>query len=374
MDLREYHYTGIFTMNRVKTIFLLLPFFIIVPTYAQSSIDQLLNVSSNGRVVGGAYIVDYLVKGNSLPVNKYLNNAAAEVVYDTSKLQYLTVTWNIGMAYTHTVDSMAANIRRITIKGTNMGGNRNTIVQDSFDKWAELIFVIKNPSNISLSIAAATNSIVISDKNGTGSKTTYSGSTLSSMFIDNSILPVELTSFSGRYVNKNICLSWTTATEISNYGFDVERSMNNITWEKIGFVKGSGNCNSQRNYTFTDMSAFGSKYSYRLKQIDSDGKIQYSNVIEVKNIINKTDITLYQNYPNPFNPVTFIGFSLPTEAFVVVKVFNSLGAEVAQVVNGRLPAGYNEVKFDASKLASGYYIYRIEAAGYTKNMKMILLK
>jgi hypothetical protein len=374
MDLQEYHYTGIFTMNRVKTIFLLLPFFIIVPLYAQSYIDQLLNVSSNGRVVGGAYIVDYMVQGTSLPANKYLNSAAAEVVYDTSKLRFITATWSVGMAYTHTIDSMAVNVRRITIKGTNMGGNRNTIVQDSFTKWAELIFEIKNPSNISLSITAATNSIVISDKNGTGSKTTYSGSTLTSMFIDNSILPVELTSFSGRYVNKNICLYWATATEVSNYGFDIERSIDNALWQKIGFVKGCGNCNSPRGYTFTDMTAAGNKYIYRLKQIDSDGKYQYSNIIEVKNIVNKNDITLYQNYPNPFNPVTFIGFSLPSEAFVVVKIFNSLGAEVAQIVNSRLPAGYNEIRFDASKLASGYYIYRIETASYQKNMKMILLK
>lgn len=189
-----------------------------------------------------------------------------------------------------------------------------------------------------------------------------------------SILPVELTSFTGRYVNKNICLNWTTATEISNYGFDVERSKDNLSWEKIAFIKGGGNCNAPRNYSYTDGTALNSRCCYRLKQIDTDGKYQYSNSIEVSNALIQNAITLYQNYPNPFNPFTNIGFNLPSATKVTIRVFNSIGAEVAKIIDGMLPAGYNEVRFDASKLASGYYIYSIEAAGCRKNMKMVLLK
>ena len=85
-------------------------------------------------------------------------------------------------------------------------------------------------------------------------------------------------------------------------------------------------------------------------------------------------LTLDQNYPNPFNPQTQINFNLPVGADVSLKVFDLLGREVATLVNGPRSAGGNTISFNAAGLASGTYIYRLEAAGHAAEKQMILLK
>lgn len=84
--------------------------------------------------------------------------------------------------------------------------------------------------------------------------------------------------------------------------------------------------------------------------------------------------TLSQNYPNPFNPSTSIEYNLPKASKVKLNVYNVLGQEVATLVNGTVTAGRHSVTFDASRLASGVYLYRIVADNYVSTMKMILLK
>jgi len=83
---------------------------------------------------------------------------------------------------------------------------------------------------------------------------------------------------------------------------------------------------------------------------------------------------LEQNYPNPFNPSTRIAYSIPEDGFVKLAIYNMLGEEVAAIVNTTQKAGRYEVNFDASKLSSGVYIYRIEAANFTASKKLMLLK
>jgi len=87
-----------------------------------------------------------------------------------------------------------------------------------------------------------------------------------------------------------------------------------------------------------------------------------------------TDYTLSQNYPNPFNPATTIHFALPSDSKVTLKVFDSIGQEVATIVNSGLKAGYHTFNWDASRFASGVYIYRIVADNFVQSRKMMLLK
>lgn len=197
---------------------------------------------------------------------------------------------------------------------------------------------------------------------------------------DTSPLPVELNSFVAQtYSDTNVKLNWETQTEVNNYGFEVERkvhtstSLSVTTWEKVGFVNGNGNSNSPKEYSFVDSNPTGgSKYLYRLKQVDNDGQFEYSDAVEVE-IVPK-EFTLYQNYPNPFNPVTRIRYQLPQESKVVIKIYNILGAEVLELLNVKKEAGIYEVEFKAQNLPSGTYIYRIIADNFTQTNKMILLK
>jgi hypothetical protein len=189
----------------------------------------------------------------------------------------------------------------------------------------------------------------------------------------NQPLPVELTSFTASVSSKSVNLYWQTATEVNNYGFEVLRSSENEEWTKVGFVAGSGNSNSVKNYSYVDKNLNFGNYSYRLRQIDNDGKSELSKVVEVT-ISQPKEFVLDQNYPNPFNPVTSISYTLPQAGNVKLTVYNALGQEVKELVNSFKEAGVHSVNFDASGLNSGLYLYKIETAGFTQVKKMILMK
>jgi hypothetical protein len=85
-------------------------------------------------------------------------------------------------------------------------------------------------------------------------------------------------------------------------------------------------------------------------------------------------LTLQQNYPNPFNPSTIIRYGLPAKTALTLVVYNMLGQEVATLVNGEQEAGFHEVRFDGSGLASGVYFYRLRAGMSVRTEKFLLLK
>lgn len=198
---------------------------------------------------------------------------------------------------------------------------------------------------------------------------------------NSSALPVELVSLNAKVTNENILLTWQTATEINSYGFNVERKLqtaelsNETSWMKIGFVSGCGNSSSPKNYSFVDNNITSGKYSYRLKQIDNNGKFKFSKEIEVE-IIKPMNFSLLQNYPNPFNPSTTISFSIPKRSFVTLKIYDQLGNEITTLVNGEKEAGNYSAQFSSNikLLSSGIYFYRLQAGDFAAIKKLILLK
>lgn len=202
-------------------------------------------------------------------------------------------------------------------------------------------------------------------------------------------LPVELTSFNAKIIGKTILLKWQTATEINNFGFEIERASsltmplpeeekNNYNWKKIGFINGNGNSNSPKEYSFIDKNPEGlGVINYRLKQIDNNGQFEYSEIINVNFSVNNFE--LYQNYPNPFNPSTTISFKLPMAGNIILKVYDILGSEIETLVDEYKEAGVYSILFNShSILPSGVYIYKIEIINndllYTMNRKMTLIK
>lgn len=194
-------------------------------------------------------------------------------------------------------------------------------------------------------------------------------------------LPVELTSFTAKTIGKTILLKWQTATEINNFGFEIQRQSRNEVWEQIGFVEGNGNSNSPKDYSFIDKNSNGvGEINYRLKQIDNDGQFEYSDEISVNYLL--TEFELFQNYPNPFNPSTTISWQTVIDGNVSIKIYDILGNEIAEILNEFKSAGRQEIVFESSSiingLTSGVYIYKIEIENneslYTMNKKMILLK
>lgn len=187
-------------------------------------------------------------------------------------------------------------------------------------------------------------------------------------------LPVELSSFVSSVNGNSVNLNWTTASELNNSGFDVERSAANGNWLKVGNVTGNGTTSNTNNYSFTDRNLAAGNYSYRLKQIDFNGNFEYFNLSNEVNVGIPTKFELSQNYPNPFNPSTKISFALPTDGKVSLKIYDMSGKEVMTLVNEVKVAGYYSVNFNASSLSSGVYFYSISADNFTATKKMMLVK
>ncbi len=204
-------------------------------------------------------------------------------------------------------------------------------------------------------------------------------------------LPVELKQLNGFIINGKVELHWQTETEVNNYGFEIERNVRKASsfsgiWEKIGFVKGSGNSNSPKDYTFTDENPPSGKLKYRLKQIDNDGSFSYSPEIEIE-IEVPHKFELYQNYPNPFsvngeNTGTTISWQSPVSNWQTIKLYNSLGEEIETIVDGYYEAGKHSTFYIInSTLPSGVYFYQLRVTDpstgsviYRDTKKMILSK
>ena len=186
-------------------------------------------------------------------------------------------------------------------------------------------------------------------------------------------LPVELKSFTARIQSNNVFLNWSTATESNNSGFDIER-LTGKRWMKIGFVKGSGTSSIEHQYSYNDARVNMGKYEYRLKQIDLDGKFEFSRSIPLSVGLNKERIVLSSNYPNPFNSETVISYQVPKTGMVKLSIYDLTGREVASLVNEEKEEGFHEVRFNASNITSGIYFYNLHSNGQTEIKRMILMK
>ncbi|MCF8264702.1 MAG: T9SS type A sorting domain-containing protein [Melioribacteraceae bacterium] len=199
-------------------------------------------------------------------------------------------------------------------------------------------------------------------------------------------LPVELKSFSASVELKSVLLKWQTVTEMNNYGFEVQKSEissqnsveKQIDWEKVGFVVGYGTTNSPQSYSFVDASPTAGKVKYRLKQIDFDGKYEYSETVEI-DVTGPDKFELMQNYPNPFNPTTKIKFAISAAlenqfTQTTLRIYNVLGEQVETLINRELKPGPHEIEFKADHLPSGIYFYSLSAGEFHQSRKMILLK
>ena len=190
--------------------------------------------------------------------------------------------------------------------------------------------------------------------------------------------PVELTALSASVSGSNINIIWSTATELNNKGFSVERKTETGTYKEVVFVNGKGTSTEKTNYNVVDKDVAQGKYFYRLKQVDFDGTSEYSSEIEV-NVGLPLSYSLEQNYPNPFNPSTTIKYDIPFDGVVKIKIYNTVGEEVAVIVNELQKAGkyqtvWNGKNISGNSVSSGIYFYKIEAGSFTATKKMMLLK
>jgi hypothetical protein len=197
-------------------------------------------------------------------------------------------------------------------------------------------------------------------------------------------LPIQLGRFTAiLQSDRRVRLDWTTITETNNYGFEVQKSLNSTSnFETIAnsFIPGNGTTVEPHSYYWIDHTTTAGHWFYRLKQIDLDGTIHYTEPVGITVVTSVGDegipatTVLHQNYPNPFNPSTLIAYTLPTESRVTLEVFSITGAKVATLVNEVQGSGFKSVEFHSAGLASGVYVYKLTAGNVTLRRKMMLAK
>ena len=160
------------------------------------------------------------------------------------------------------------------------------------------------------------------------------------------VLPVNLVNFSGTPQKEGTLLEWSTAEEVNNNRFDIERSIDGDTYEVIASVPGKGNSILLTNYLYTDKNLFPVAY-YRLKQVDLDGRFDYSKVVQVKNdYAGKLMV-----YPNPFGAQLVIDGLLVPE-ITQVKLFSISGKQVTLPVTRT----GTRLEWQAGNLQKGMYM------------------
>lgn len=271
---------------------------------------------------------------------------------NTSTTDYLNRYWEV------TAANIIAPMYDISMQYVNADivGNENAIWGG---KWNGATWELLNQAD------AGTNTI-----SGTG-LTSFSDFTGG----EQSVMPVELSSFTAFTNGNSVTLNWATEMEMNNDRFDIERKLEtDNNWVIAGSVDGEGNSTVRKNYSFTDKNLAKGNYNYRLKQVDYNGNYEYFNLSALVTVGVPSKFELSQNYPNPFNPVTNISFSLPVDAQVNLVVYDMSGKEVARLVNEFRPAGFYDVSFNASNLASGIYFYKLQANNMQQIKKMTVIK
>jgi hypothetical protein len=297
---------------------------------------------------------------------------------------YLTIsgnnTWSLVVRNSSSIDSIVAqNVSGFTrvvqtgVSGTayvdfqvplttlynTLGINSTTVIKF----YAGSSSGTGNIGNINLDFMTSGNSIDFS-----------SLSSVTIVAMNYGLLPVELTSFTAHLKSGSTQLRWKTATEVNNYGFEVQRSFRKDEWEVIAFVNGHGTTNSPRTYSFEDRlpANTASEIRYRLRQIDRDGTEDFSPVVMVRGQ-SSAAFGIADAFPNPFNPSTTLSLHLEEHSTVTLKVHDVTGREMLTVLdNAQLAAGSHSVLVQASALPSGRYMV-IMSSGSQRSVYPVLL-
>jgi hypothetical protein len=227
-------------------------------------------------------------------------------------------------------------------------------------------YAFRDPDNLIPSIPCPTwNYVTVCSPGGTGRSMRF---TLHGMLV-----PVELVSFDATATGRNVQLSWATASETNNAGFEVQMRRGS-DWSTLAFVQGHGTTTEAKTYSHTVADLTPGTHTFRLRQVDYDGAFEYSHEVEATVELAGSHL-LSEAYPNPFNPSTSFSLAIARTQNVAVEVYNMLGQKVATLHNGRLEASENHrFTFEAGTLPSGMYLVKATGEHFAASTKVTLLK
>lgn len=192
------------------------------------------------------------------------------------------------------------------------------------------------------------------------------------------VTPVELSSFSYHLLDDQVKLFWQTTTETNNYGFEIQKSRDNINFSRIGFAPGHGTTQESQRYEFLDRASNAGISYYRLKQIDHSGEFGLSNTIRA-DLRTMPVFWLSQNYPNPFNQETMLSYEIDEPGHVTLNIYDLKGTIVRNLATGFQNSGAYQLHWDGADqhgncVPSGIYFYQLTTGKRQVTMKMLLTR
>ena len=184
------------------------------------------------------------------------------------------------------------------------------------------------------------------------------------VWLQDATLPVELLSFKAEAKESTVNLVWETAHELNLDHFEIQRSGDGKTYEKIGSVTAKG----QGDYQFVDHEmVYNTNIFYRLRMVDVDGRFDFSKVetVRLESLINELEVV-----PNPVSDLFHLTFTASKPSGVKIFVSNTLG-EILQTMDRISQKGPNDLSFDLSDLPEGVYFLTIESGGQQWMKKLI---
>jgi surface protein len=193
---------------------------------------------------------------------------------------------------------------------------------------------------------------------------------------DSNELPIELASFNGTATDKGVQLTWQTASETNNAGFEVQRKEES-GWNQMGYVESNaegGTTTEAQSYRYTATDLSVGTHQFRLKQVDLDGSSQVHVPISV-DVQMQEALTLTAPAPNPVSSTATLSFAVKEQAEATVAVYDMLGRKAATLFEGTpTPGESTPLRLDASTLPSGPYFLRLRAAGRTETQRVTVLR
>jgi hypothetical protein len=193
-------------------------------------------------------------------------------------------------------------------------------------------------------------------------------------------LPVELAGLEGQATDQGVRLTWRTASEANNAGFQIERRVAEgraDSWREVGFVEGKGTTSRPQSYRFTDadLPYAADAVTYRLRQVDTDGTASIVGETTVERGPVEA-LELLGTFPNPARSQATVRFAVPEQAEaadVQMRLYDVLGRQVRTVRSSVAP-GRHEQSLDVSGLSSGVYVLRLQAEGTSTSRKLTVLR
>jgi hypothetical protein len=287
--------------------------------------------------------------GTALRGNSLATNETFVFGYDTIGARPVFGTWveNDGITTTHTTWYNVSGGSGVD----GISGAWGTVIPNDLPKG---IIRIENINN------SGTNLHTLNSATGiwgtTSTVNPAGGTTPLAISSADAPLPVQFKSFTATKGNDVVNLKWATATESNNKGFEVQRSVNGAKYQTVGFVRGNGNSNVVKTYSFTDAHNTTGNICYRLKQIDFNGASEFSKVACVNVELEKT--TAVVTTPNPFNGSLHIKYNSVTEGTANIQIIDMLGKS-HQNTNMVVNKGENTLTLDTDALPVGIYFIRV---------------